>query len=95
MPVCAGASVCVCMHVYALRIVSRDKILRFKNTLIIIINMFCSIPSIVINTTDMDSKTSGTSATQALRTFRVLRAVKTISIFPGRTHARVFVRVFV
>ena len=92
MPVCAGASVCVCMHVYGLRIVSRDKNLRFKNTFIIIINdIFCSIPSIAINTTDMDSKTSGTSATQALRTFRVLRAVKTISIFPGRMHAHVFV----
>ena len=31
---CAGA--CVCVQVYALKIVSRDKILRFKNTLIII-----------------------------------------------------------
>ena len=51
MLVCAGACVCVCvcmsayMHayvcvcvcVYALRIVSRDKILCFKNTFIIII----------------------------------------------------------
>ena len=41
MFVCVGASVCVCVCVcvraYVLRIVSRDKILRFKNTLIIII----------------------------------------------------------
>ena len=37
MLVCAGASVCVCVVVYVLRIVSRDKILHFKNTLIIII----------------------------------------------------------
>ena len=35
----AGASVCVCVRacVRVLRIVSRDKILRFKNTFIIII----------------------------------------------------------
>ena len=49
MLVCAGACVCVCvcvracvraymrMCVYALRIVSRDNILRFKNIFIIII----------------------------------------------------------
>ena len=36
MLVCAGAAVCVRVRVYALRIASRDKILRFKNTLIII-----------------------------------------------------------
>ena len=38
--VCVHASVCacVCVHVYALRIVSRDKILRFTNTFIIIIS---------------------------------------------------------
>ena len=42
MLVCVGACVCVCVCVCArtraraLRIVSRDKILRFKNTLIII-----------------------------------------------------------
>ena len=35
--VCVCVSVCVSVHVYALRIVSRDKILRFKNTFIIII----------------------------------------------------------
>ena len=39
MLVCAGAfvcvRVCVCVRVYALRIVSRDKILRFTNTFII------------------------------------------------------------
>ena len=46
MLVCAGASVCVCVRacvgacvrVFALRIVSSDKILRFKNTLIIILS---------------------------------------------------------
>ena len=32
---CVRACVCVCVCVFALRIVSRDKILRFKNTLII------------------------------------------------------------
>ena len=36
--VCAGACVCVLVCAYALRIVSVDKILRFKNTLVIIIN---------------------------------------------------------
>ena len=35
--VCARACVCARVYTYALRIVSRDKILRFKNTLIIII----------------------------------------------------------
>ena len=41
MLVCVGASVCVCVCVRAhmLRIVSRDKILCFKNTFIIIIIM--------------------------------------------------------
>ena len=34
---CACASMCVCVRVYALRIVSTDKILHFKNTVIIII----------------------------------------------------------
>ena len=42
MLVCAGACVCVCMRVYELRIVSRDKILRFKNTVIIIIYLWPS-----------------------------------------------------
>ena len=37
MLVCAGACVCVCVCVCALRIVSRDKILRFKNTLILLL----------------------------------------------------------
>ena len=34
MLVCAGASGCVCVHVYVLRMVSMDKILCFTNTLI-------------------------------------------------------------
>ena len=43
MLVCAGASVCVgggggaCVRAHELRIISRGKILRFKNTFIIII----------------------------------------------------------
>ena len=43
MNMCAGACVCVCVcahvrtHVYALRIVSMDKIVCFTNSLIIII----------------------------------------------------------
>ena len=39
MNMCAGACVCVCArtHVYALRIVSMDKIVCFTNSLIIII----------------------------------------------------------
>ena len=37
MHVCAGATVCAHVHVYALRIVSRGKILCFKNTFIIIV----------------------------------------------------------
>ena len=37
MLVCAGASVCACICRYAIRIVSRNKILHFKNTFIIII----------------------------------------------------------
>ena len=40
--VCARARVCVCVGggggVYALTIVSRDKILRFKTTFVIVIN---------------------------------------------------------
>ena len=39
MLVCTGASVCACVRVYALRIVSMDKILHFTNTFIII--MIC------------------------------------------------------
>ena len=39
---CACASMCVCVRVYALRIVSTDKILHFKNTVIIIIIITCS-----------------------------------------------------
>ena len=35
--------VCVCARVYALRIVSRDKILRFKNTLILLVNYHYSL----------------------------------------------------
>ena len=35
--VCVHVCVCVCVHVCALRIVSMDKILRFINTLIIIV----------------------------------------------------------
>ena len=46
MLVCVGASVCVCVCVCvcarALRIVSRDTILRFKNTFIIIIIFYCA-----------------------------------------------------
>lgn len=36
MFVCVGASICVCgcLHLCVLKLVSRDKILRFKNTLI-------------------------------------------------------------
>ena len=37
MLVCAGASVCAGICRYALRIVSMNKILHFKNTVIIII----------------------------------------------------------
>ena len=51
MLVCAGACVCVC--VYALRIVSREKMLRFKNTfiVIIIINFTQKVPSTPVNFT--------------------------------------------
>ena len=48
---CVRACVCVCVcvcvsaraRVYALRIVSRDKILRFKNTLILVVNYHYSL----------------------------------------------------
>ena len=42
MLACEGVSVRVCVRVYALRIVSRDKIFHFKNTVIIIIIITCS-----------------------------------------------------
>ena len=35
--VCVCECECVCVRVYALRIVSRDKILRFRNTFIILL----------------------------------------------------------
>ena len=43
MLVCAGASVCACICRYAIRIASRNKILHFKNTFIIIIIIFTCV----------------------------------------------------
>ena len=52
VPVCVcggrgGGGECVCVCVRALRIVSMDKILRFTNTLIIIIVTNCGLLTLV------------------------------------------------
>ena len=68
MYVCVREFVCECVRVYALRIVTRDKILRFTNTLIIFI--------IVSGITNVQSQTqrgdTRKDTKQCTKNFRVI-----------------------